>query len=413
VAPVPGSRMRVLVFSQHFAPEVTAARYRIEEFTRALVGRGHEVDVVCAVPNHPEGIVRPEYRGRMVVRRRVAGARTSYVWVWTSRRKSLPTRLAYYGSYAAMATAVGALSARPDVILASSPPLSVGAAGAVAARRHRVPWVLDVRDLWPQAAVALGELENPHALRLAERLEEGLYESAAAIVTVTEPFREHIAARASEARKIELIPNGTTAVWLDAAEQDIDRASLGLPEDRFIWAYAGNVGLSYGLESAIDAAGLLDDGFQLLIIGEGPMRSRLMERAAALPAGRVAFRDLMPSENAARHLRAADALLVPHKRILDKVVTSKLFDCCAVGRPVIVAAEGEMRRLAAEADAALGVAAEDPKALAAAVRRLREDPELRARLSERGRAFAAGYLRERQANRLVDLIESQVDARPG
>jgi colanic acid biosynthesis glycosyl transferase WcaI len=404
--------MRALIFSQHFVPEITAARYRVESFTRALVGRGHEVEVVCAVPNHPEGIVHPDYRRRAIVRRDVDGARTVYVWAWTSPRKTLWGRLAYYGSYAAMASAAGLLSRRPDVVLASSPPLPVGAVGAIVARRHGVPWIFDVRDLWPQAAVILGELQGDRGLALAEGLERRLYEAANAIVTVTEPFREHIAARTSEPEKIELIPNGTTRVWLDAGEREVDRASLGLPKDRFIWAYAGNVGLSYGLETALEAAELLSDGYQLLIIGEGPMRAGLLERARSLPPGLVAFRDLMPPEEAARHLRAADALLVPHRQALDKVVTSKLFDCCAVGRPVIVAAEGEMRRLAAEADAALGVAAEDPEALAAAVRRLRKDPDLRARLSEHGRAFAGRYLRERQANRLVHLIESQVDARP-
>lgn len=398
--------MRVLIFTQHYVPEVTAGRFRIEAFAEAVAARGHEVEVLCAVPNHPHGVIEPGYRGHLVVRRQVGGVRARYLWVWTSPTKNLWTRLAYYGSYAALASAAGALVRRPDAVFASSPPLPVGAAAVAVAARHRVPWVLDVRDLWPQAADVLGELRSPRALRLAERLEEGLYESAAAIVTVTEPFRDHIAARTSDPAKIELIPNGTTRVWLDAAEHAVDRASVGFPEDKFVWAYAGNVGLSYGLEAAIEAARLLGDGYQLVIIGEGPMRSRLMQRAATLPAGQVSFRDLMPPEDAARHMRAADALLVPHKKTLDKVVTSKLFDCCAVGRPVIVAAEGEMRRLTSEADAALGVPAEDPEALAEAVRRLKEDPELRAQLGEHGRAFAAQYLRERQAGQLASLLES-------
>ena len=113
----------------------------------------------------------------------------------------------------------------------------------------------------------------------------------------------------------------------------------------------------------------------------------------------------MPPEEAARHLRASDALLVPHRRELTKVITSKLFDFCAIGRPVILAADGEMRRLVDAADAALAVPAETPPALAGALRRLRDDPELRETLARNGRRFAAEHLRERQSKRLADLLE--------
>ena len=120
--------MRVLIFSQHFTL-VTAARFRIEPFVAALLGSGHEVEVVCAVPNHPEGVIHPEYRGRALVRKRAPGLTVDYVWVRATPLKTLRTRLGLYGSYAAMAVAVGAAAPRPDVVLASSPPLSVGLAG--------------------------------------------------------------------------------------------------------------------------------------------------------------------------------------------------------------------------------------------------------------------------------------------
>lgn len=399
--------MRILVLTQHYAPEVTAARFRIETFTRALVGRGHEVDVVCAVPNHPRGIIEPEFRGRALVRRRSGPLSVSYVWVATSPTKTMRTRLAYYASYAAMAAAAGAVHPRPDVILASSPPLSVGAVGALLAARHRVPWVFDVRDLWPDVAVRAGELTNARAIRATERLERALYAGATRVTTVNEAFAEHIRARTPDPGKVDVIPNGTTRMWLEAGETDVDRAALGLPEDRFIWTYAGNLGLSFGLDSVLDAAGRLDgEPFRLLVIGEGPLKAELEGQAAALPPGTVEFRGLMPPPEAARYLRASDALLVPHRRALTKVVTSKLFDFCALGRPVILAADGEMRRLVDEADAALAVPAEDPDALAGAVRALRADPGLRARLAENGRRFAARNLREDASEALADTLES-------
>src|SRR5204862_4011710 len=130
---------------------------------------------------------------------------------------------------------------------------------------------------------------------------------------------------------------------LAIGETEVDRRAAGLPADRFVWVYAGNRGIAQGLESAIDAAKLLGDDFQLVLLGDGPVRSALGSRAAALPAGSVVFGGLVQPEVAAVQMRAADALLVPlaAKPELAKFVPSKLFDCCAIGRPVIVAAAGE------------------------------------------------------------------------
>ena len=399
--------MRVLVFSQFFPPEVVAGAVRVDSFTSELVAAGHEVLVVCEAPNHPAGVVLPEYRGRPVTRRRSCRLRAWYVAVLTTPVKSTRARLALYGSYAAMAAGVSAVAPGADVVLASSPPLPVGAAGAVAAVRHRAPMLLDIRDLWPDAAVAVGELRDGRTLRLIERLERVVYSRASVITTTTEPFRDAILARTRGASRVEVLPNGTTRMWLDAADLAVDRGPLGLPEDRFVWTYAGNVGLAQGLQTAIDAAERLGDGFQLVIVGDGPTRERLQARCRELPCASVAWRPLMPPQQAAAYLRASDALLVSlgDHPTLASFVPSKLFDCCAVGRPVIVAAGGEARRLATAAGAAVGVAPGDPEALARAVRRLRDDPALRDRIAAAGRAFARESLRERQARRMRRLLE--------
>src|SRR5829696_3138175 len=206
--------LRVLIFTQYFTPEIGATQTRLHSFAAGLAERGHDVEVICEVPNHPQGVVRDGYGQRVVDRRRLDGFLATYVWVRTSSTKTMRTRLAFYGSYMAMAAAVGSLARRPDVIFASSPPLPVAAAAAVAAARHWVPWMMDVRDLWPEAAVAVGELSNPMMLAAAERFERRLYGSAAAITTVTEPFRQSIAAKVGHAEKIHLIPNGTTRLYL-------------------------------------------------------------------------------------------------------------------------------------------------------------------------------------------------------
>jgi glycosyltransferase involved in cell wall biosynthesis len=404
--------LRILIITQFFAPEIGATQTRLHSFAEGLAALGHDVRVLCEVPNHPQGVVHKGFAGRPLVRGRMGNFGVNWVWVSTSPEKTTRSRLLFYGSFTAMAAGVGALLPRPDVVFASSPPLPVGVAAWAVAAWHRVPWVFDVRDLWPEAAVALGELSNPRMLKMAERLERSLYRHADAITTVTAPFEDSIATK-TDRGKISLLPNGTTRFWMDAPNVPSDRAGLGLPPDRFVWTYAGNVGPAQGLEAAIDAARLLDDSFKLLVLGEGASRDALMARACDIPAGQVEFRPQVQPEEARRYLRSSDCLLVPlaDHPSLRTFVPSKLFDCCAVGRPVIVSAAGEPQRQANEAAAALPVDPGDPEALAAAVRRLRDDEDLRERLGRAGRDFAMANLRDVQVARLETVLQRVVASR--
>ena len=399
--------MRILILTQFFTPEVGATQTRIHTFAAGLAARGHDVQVICEVPNHPQGIVHPGFRSKPIVRRELDGFRVTYVWVRTRPEKTTRGRLLFYGTYVASAALAGAGASRPDVIFASSPPLPVGLAGEIVAARHRVPWVLDVRDLWPDAAIALGELGEGRALRLAERLERRLYRRATAITVVTEPFRDTIGERVTEPGKIHVLPNGTTSFWLDGGEVKPDRAALGLSDSKYLLTFAGNVGSAQGLGAAIDAAATLDDDFQLLILGDGPARRDLERAAAGAPRGRIVFRDQVAPEVARAHLRASDCLLVPLAAdpILSSFVPSKLFDFCATGRPVILAAAGEPARLASARGAALPIEPEDPKALQAAVRKLRNEPDTARDLGRAGLAFARQNLREAQIDRLEGLLD--------
>ncbi|HEY5051981.1 MAG TPA: glycosyltransferase, partial [Solirubrobacterales bacterium] len=226
--------MRILLLSQYFTPEVTAASFRLQPLAERLAESGHEVEVICEIPNHPEGVVRDGFRGKAVQRRGLGDFTARYVWVRVSPAKSVRARALGYGSYALMATLAGIATRQPDVILASSPPLPVAAAAMAVARLRRVPWVMDVRDPWPEAAVALGELTNQKAIGALERLEKRLYASASAIVTVTEPFRRDIAAKVADPRKVAVAPNGTTAAWIEAGKREEDRSQLAMPRDRFV-----------------------------------------------------------------------------------------------------------------------------------------------------------------------------------
>lgn len=398
--------MRVLFVSQYFSPEVTAASLRLSALARGLAERGHEVEVLCEVPNHPSGVIEPGYRGRAVVRRPLDGYRVDHVWVWARPSKRARSRIASYGSFAAMAMLVGSARRRPDAIVASSPPLSVGLAGMLLAKRFRVPWVLDVRDLWPEVAVALGELAPGPLLSASERLERRLYRSAAGITVTTEPFRSHIERLGTEA-PIELLPNGTTRDWLEIGRSAPDRAAAGLPdEETFAWTYAGNLGIAQGLAAAVDAARELGDGFQLTMLGDGPERDSLIARAGDQFGRGIVFRDPVEPDRAALIMRASDALLVSlaDRPALEKCVPGKLYQCGAMRRPMVVSAAGETRALTEREQAGITVRPGDSEGLAAAVRTLRSEPDTAARLVAGGERLAAGSLREDGVAKLERLL---------
>ena len=402
------AEMRVLVVSQYFAPELTAAAARVHAFSARLAALGHTVHVICEVPNHPRGVVTDGYGHRLFDRRSLDGFDATYVWVATSSVKTTRSRVAGYGSFALMASIAGVGVRRPDVIFASSPPLTVGVAARVLAATHRAPWVLDVRDMWPAAAVAVGELRGERVLRAATQLEQSLYRSASAITTPSERSRAEIAGSGVRAGKVHLITSGTTQEWLDLGDTVVGRVELGLPADDFVWTYAGNVGLAQDVGTAIRAAAELGAGYRLLVVGDGPLRAEMEQLAAQVAPEGVTFTGLVPRAAAGRYLRASDAVLVSLADApgLEYAVPSKLYDCCAVGRPVIVAAGGEAQRLSEEHGIALTVAPGDATSLAAAVRRLHRDHALGDTLVGAARAFARSHLRDVQAERLVEVLRS-------
>src|SRR6266540_254755 len=225
--------LRVVLLSQYFPPEVGATQTRMQTFAEYLAARGHQVTVICEFPNHPKGVIPPEYRGRLLEDDRSNPYRILRVWVKSNPEKTRSTRLAFYLSYMALATAVAPLAGRADVVLATTPPLFVGAAGLAVARLKRAPFVLDVRDLWPAAAVALDELSGGVALRAAEVLERWLYRQASVVIGVTRPFCDHIdQVRETDPRAV-FVPNGTLDLFFANGTSE-GRRRLGVSENHFV-----------------------------------------------------------------------------------------------------------------------------------------------------------------------------------
>jgi glycosyltransferase involved in cell wall biosynthesis len=392
--------VRVLVISQYYVPEPGATQNRMSAFVEGLRHQGHRVTVVCEQPNHPEGVFQPGFGRRPVATERAGNVTVHRLWVAASPRKTPARRLAFYGSFALGAAAATAGLPRHDVVYATSPPLPGPLAAAAACRARRVPFVLDVRDLWPAAAEALGELSSPRAIRVLERAERWLYRSSRAVTATTQPFCSHVDAVAGMplARHV---PNGALDELL---ELDVaDRPGEGT----FVVGYTGNIGLAQGLGIVLDAAGRLrEHGVRFRVVGGGPLAAAFGAERDRRGLDAVDVEPAVPVADVAKVLESCDALLVPLRdhSLLDHFIPSKLYDAMAVGRPAIVAAGGEAARLVRETGSGLVIPPEDGGALADAILRLRADRPWAAQLGEAGRRAAGQHARSRQLSRLEQIL---------
>lgn len=403
--------MRVLLISQYFPPETGATSNRMISIAKGLRRAGHEVHAIAEKPNHPEGIIREGYRGGAFEERRYEGIPVTYTWVYTRPEKNFLKRIAFYTSFMGMAVLAATRSKGPfDVVFASSPPLFVGIAGWLSARLTDAQFIFDVRDTWPEVAVAMGALNNPLAISLAEGLECFIYNRADGITAVTDSFCEHISERVDGDPPIRRVMNGTVPEIFNRDDQRTKkRAALGV-QDKFVVLYAGNHGLAQGLPHIVEAAASMPSGVgvEFVMVGSGPVKSELVDEARRHDLDTIQFVDRVSLEEAAAYMAASDALLVPledHK-IYKQFIPSKLFDSMAAGKPVLLSVDGEARTILDKADAGLYYPPENAEELTEHVAWLAAHPSEAQAMGERGRAYARMHCtRASQVDKLISFME--------
>jgi glycosyltransferase involved in cell wall biosynthesis len=391
----------------YFVPEPAAPAARVHEFSRAWVRAGQGVDVVTTFPNHPQGFIPPEYRGRLGSTEWLDGIRVLRCWLYAVPNRGVARRGLDHLSFMFTALLLGLPRLRDvDVVIASSPTLFSALSAWLIACAKRAPFVLEVRDLWPEAIVDLGLMRRGSiGARLLQWLARFLYRRAARIVLVTESFADRLAAEGVPRSKLAVIPNGADTHFFAPSEARTNGT--------FTVAYVGAHGLSHGLDAVLDAAAAQPD-VKFLLVGDGAERARLLAEKDRRGLQNVCMRPSIPKAEVPSVYAAADACLVPLRDvpIFETFVPSKLFEVLAAGRPIIGAVRGEARDILSRSGGALVVEPENGDQIAHAIEQLRRDPTLRAQLSQRGRAFAVEhYDRDALAARYLDLLH-EVVARP-
>lgn len=412
--------MNLLFVSNHYPPEVNAPATRLAEHARVWASDGHDVDVLTAVPNFPEGRVYAGYGNRWTVERR-GEATVHRVPVYLAPNRGVVRRGLAYLSFMASALRYGRrLASDPDVVVATSPQLLAGVAGWRLARRFRVPFVLEVRDLWPDSVVAVGALRDGVVVGALRRLERFLYRMADHIVVVTDTFVDELNTRGVPRERISVVKNGVdvSSLPIPSSEgREGIRRELGIG-DRFVASYVGTLGMAHGADVLLDAAEIAasskdaaDRRLTFLLAGEGSERSTLEARLRDHDPGNVLLLEKQPRERALELVAASDVSIV-HLRgseLFRTVLPSKMFEAMALGRPLVLGVDGEARSVLEAAGAGIHVRPEEPGEIVEALRRLRDDGELRERLGAGGPPFVRRHFDRRDlARRYAQILEAVV-----
>lgn len=406
--------MRIQVLSQYYDPEIGAAQIRLKALAKELVRRGHDVDVVTAMPNHPLGRIYDGYRGRFMMKEQLDGATVRRVWIHASTGSG-GGRISSFLSFAAMAFLPIARTPRPDITLVQSPPLFAVIPALVDRLLRRRRFGLITGDLWPDVVVDLGKLESGRVRRMLYALERWSYANATMIMPVTpgqvEILRAH---KGVPADKIITMNNGVDTDLFRAGPPTSSMVDLLSPAGERVILYAGTHGYMHGLDVLLDAASLVravHPDARFVLVGGGSERGRLMRRVEDEKLDGVTMLAPRPLEDIADMCRAAYAgvCTIRDARTLDVARPVKIFPMMASERPVIFSGRGEGAEIVENAGAGIVVRPEDPRALADAIIAVLDDPERAAEMGRNGRKVVeAEFSWQTIVSEFVDLLERRL-----
>lgn len=410
--------MKILVVSLYYEPDRCQSNGPIiRALCDDLAEAGHEVTVLASFPHYNCDEVWPEYRGRWFQRDRVGRVNVIRSYIFVPHKRSGWQRILNYLSFNISSTLAGLFAGKQDVIFVMSPPLTIGLTAFVLGLLKRIPFCYNLQDIWPEVAVKLGMLRGRKLIAFFEAMEKFIYRHSRRIFAISDEFKANLIAKGVAADKIEVIPNFTDAEFLRPMEK-ANRFSLanGLA-DKFTVLYAGNVGLSQGLEVILDAAERLKDRREIVfaIVGEGSCRDELIAEAARRELHNVKLLPFQPESDVPLVYAAADVALIPLRQgITENSVPCKTYSIMAAAKPYIAGVDegSTVWKLTDQVGCGVCVEPENSRALAEAVLQLQADADARNRMGVKGRQFVErNFARETITDRYRASLESLVEQR--
>jgi glycosyltransferase involved in cell wall biosynthesis len=402
--------MRIVLLTQYYPPEIGAPQNRLSGLAIRFAQRGHDVTVLTAMPNYPKGEIYPGYGG--LWRKEMHGdVRIIRTFIYPTQKADYFHRLANYFSFVVSSAVFGSfLLRRVDYLLVESPPLFLGMSGFWLSRLKGARLIFNVSDLWPESATRLGVLRPTGlAYRLSAWLEQFCYRRSWVISGQSKGILLSITNRFPSSSTYHLSNGVDTSrfgpqEWEQATHDRMSR------NGEVIALYAGLHGLAQGLDQVLDAAERLQDSHRVrfVLIGDGPEKGTLMQRARKERLTSVSFLDPVASAEMPVLIASADIVLVILKVYIPGAVPSKLYEAMASGRPIVLVAEGEAAQIVLDSKAGLVVKPGDVDGLVAAIRTLQENSLMCAEFGQNGRkAVEHNYDRTKIADEFIDYLEAR------
>ncbi|MBC1238568.1 glycosyltransferase family 4 protein [Nostoc sp. 2RC] len=406
--------MHILIYSYNYHPEPIGIAPLMTELAEGLVKRGHEVRVITAMPNYPQRRIYDEYQGKWYVTERKNGVTIQRSYVRIKSKPNLVDRLLLELSFIFTSLPLAFKGHRPDAIILTVPPLLGILPATIFSYLYNCPLILNVQDILPEAAVRVGLLKNKWMIRTLAALEKLAYQTAHKISVIADGFSENLVNKGVPVNKIVCIPNWVNINFIRPLPKHENswRATHQL-DDKFVVLYSGNIALTQGLETVIEAAICLRHlkDIVFVIVGESRALHRLQQYCLLKGADNVLLLPLQPREKLPEMLAASDVgLIVQKHNVISFNMPSKIPLLLASGRPIVgsVPASGTAARAIALSGGGIIVEPESPHALADAVQNLYTNPTLAAKLGQLGRQFAEANYSLEQALDRYEWLFSQV-----
>ncbi len=407
--------MHILFLTDNFPPEVNAPASRTFEHCREWVASGAKVTVITCAPNFPKGKVFNGYKNRLWQSEVMDGIRVIRVWTYITANEGFAKRVLDYVSFM-LTGAVAALFVRKvDVVVGTSPQFFTSCASWMVGGLKRVPWVFELRDIWPESIKAVGAMQDSLAIRVLERIELFLYRHASRIVAVTHAFKDTLIRRGIDGSKIDVITNGVDLSNFSPLPKDADLgAELGL-NGCFVAGYIGTHGLAHGLETLLDAAQSLQqvpaaEDICILFLGDGAKKAELVESAKTRGLRNVVFVASVPKDQVPRYWSLLDVSIIHLRKteLFTSVIPSKLFECMGMGIPVLHGVAGESAAIVQTEQVGEVFESDNALQLVDALLKLRADEARFKSYQANGLSAAKRYDRKQLASKMLEILRKVI-----
>lgn len=403
--------MRILFLTDNYPPEVNAPASRTFDHVTEWHRCGHEITVITCAPNFPSGHVYSGYKNKLYHKEDIDGIKVVRVWSYIAENKGFFKRTLDYISFSITSFLAG-LFQKTDIIIATSPQFFTALSGRTLSFFKRKPWIMEVRDLWPESIKAVNALKDSFFIKYFEWEEKRCYKSARQIVVVTDSFKTALIDKGVNANKISVVKNGVNRELFKPIPKDMELISRLKLNGKKIIGYIGTHGMAHKLDFVLKCAKHMEgkNNYHFLLIGAGAEKRGLLSLKESLNLENVTMLDPVPKIEVNKYISILDAALINLKKspLFRTVIPSKIFENAGMHIPILMGVEGEAQAIVEQYGAGLCFEPENEEDFEEKLTRLLDDKELYKRCQEGCEALAQAFDRKNLARDMLKVVESCV-----